>query len=120
LNPTRKQVQLLFALLAASVLIFLGSCRMPGGASRISRAELADFLRHTNISIHEIVSVGPQNIFAPSLFFGANEQVILGPIETVVEGMAAEKVIYQWQKNGVNIPGASGRSYRTPLFPLLS
>ena len=41
-----------------------------------------------------------------------------GPVTTEIIGAPPSKLTFQWQKNGVDIPGAIGDSYTTP--PLTS
>jgi len=37
-------------------------------------------------------------------------------VTVAVTGATADKLTYQWQKNGVDIPGAFGASYTTPVL----
>ncbi|MBM3833214.1 MAG: hypothetical protein FJ403_08060 [Verrucomicrobia bacterium] len=45
-----------------------------------------------------------------------NRPVTFGPVTVAVTGATADKLTYQWQKNGVDIPGAFGASYTTPVL----
>ena len=44
--------------------------------------------------------------------------ITLGPITAQIVGAPEDKVTYQWQKNGVDIPGANAASYTTPPLVL--
>lgn len=41
-----------------------------------------------------------------------------GPIKAESVGVPADKISHQWQKNGIDIPGAYGASYTTPALVL--
>ena len=44
----------------------------------------------------------------------------LGPVVATVGGAPADKLTLQWQKNGVDIPGATSSTYKTPSLQTLS
>lgn len=47
-----------------------------------------------------------------------NQSVVLGPVAATVTGAPAENLQYQWQRNGVDIVGATTATYKTPVLAL--
>ena len=55
------------------------------------------------------ITQGPTNQSAAE-----NSTATFGPVTTEIVGAPPSKLTFQWQKNGVDIPGAYGDSYTTP------
>ena len=55
---------------------------------------------------------------SPSATVTENRRLTLGPVAAAVVGAPADVVSYQWQENGVDIPGANNAAYQTPVLTL--
>ncbi len=83
-----------------------------------SLAEVQVFAPFTNAVIHEVIDLTSVNYLSFTNTVEENHTVTFGPVSAFVDGPAEEKLTYQWQNNGVDIPGATHSTYTTPLLTL--
>ena len=49
-----------------------------------------------------------------------NRSAIFGPVSATLTGAPADRIQYQWQVDGTDIPGANGTTYQTPTRALIN
>ncbi|MBI2926269.1 MAG: discoidin domain-containing protein [Verrucomicrobia bacterium] len=74
-------------------------------------AELQVILPYENVSFN--ITQGPTDVTQAE-----NLTATFGPVAATVVGAPQDKLSIQWQKNGVDIPGATGTTYTTPTLTL--
>jgi len=76
-----------------------------------SLAEVQVIAPYTNVTIN--VTTNPPNV-------GVTEGRLatFGPVSATVVGPPQDRLTYQWQKDGIDIPGATGTTYTTPVVLL--
>ncbi len=76
-----------------------------------SLAEVQAIAPYTNVSVTVTKDLSPTNSVAE------NRRLLLGPVTATLVGATnapADALVYQWQRNGVDIAGANAASYQTP------
>ncbi|MBM3844755.1 MAG: hypothetical protein FJ405_00520 [Verrucomicrobia bacterium] len=79
-----------------------------GGHIYLTGAELQAF-RPYGATVNASVVTNPSNQTAPE-----SDTATFGPVAATVNGGPQDRLTYQWQKDGVDIPGATGVTYTTP------
>ena len=68
----------------------------------------------TSAFAYESFSVSSTNPAAPTVPVQANHTALLSAADATLVGAPGDQLTYQWQRNGTNIPGATGATYTTP------
>src|SRR5439155_4364893 len=77
----------------------------------LSLAEVQALAPYQNVSLS--IAQGPTNLTVVQ-----NTSAVFGPVAPAVVGAPPDKITYQWQKDGMDIPGATTASYTTPPLSL--
>ncbi|MCX6929211.1 MAG: hypothetical protein NT154_39235 [Verrucomicrobia bacterium] len=74
----------------------------------LSLAEVQVISPYTGVTIN--ITNNP-----PGVVVTEGRVATLGPVGAAVVGAPQDRLTYQWQKNGLDIPGATGTTYTTPI-----
>jgi hypothetical protein len=83
-----------------------------------SLAEVQVFAPYAGAHVYEEIarsSVSPTN---PTIYAHENQSVRIGPIDAVTDAAPIDQVAFQWKRNGLDIPGATGNSYLIQVVSL--
>ena len=80
-------------------------------ANVLSIAELQAIAPYQNVTI--TVTQSPTSTAALE-----STTATFGPVSGAISGAPDDRLSIQWQKNGVDIPGATGPTYTTPIIKL--
>jgi len=78
-----------------------------------SLAEVAVIAPYTGVTIQ--VTQQPSDVTIT-----AGQLATFGPVAAQIAGVPQDRLSLQWQKNGVDIPGATGATYTTPVVQTLA
>jgi hypothetical protein len=80
-----------------------------------SLAEVQVIAPYTNVWAYEkLANAGVPPGAIPTVIGQVNHQVLIGPGSPTVANAPSSQLTFQWQRNGVDIPGATAASYATP------